>query len=177
MHALQHPYPSVLHANTRSYGGRQQWSARWDLQRCGCGAVAMTDLVLYLARYHGCDGPAEAALDPVPLAEYDRLCSRLQLKYLPMIPPAGILGPTLASGISLYCRIHKIPLTAFWGVRTKNFWTAMADMLDRDLPVVFSIGPPWGRISPLSGRGTNSTSIRRPLMGSTPPSVGSMPII
>ena len=67
MHALQHPYPSVLHANTRSYGGRQQWSARWDLRRCGCGAVAMTDLVLYLARYHGCDGPAEAAVDPVPL--------------------------------------------------------------------------------------------------------------
>ena len=140
MHALQHPYLSVLHANTRSYGGRQQWSARWDLRRCGCGAVAMTDLVLYLARYHGCDGPAEAALDPVPLADYDRLCSRLQLKYLPMIPPAGILGPTLAAGISLYCRIHKIPLTAFWGVRTKNFWTAMADMLDRDLPVIFSVG-------------------------------------
>lgn len=138
---LKNPYPAVQKEHTVSYGGNQNWSARRDLRSCGCGVIAMADLALYLARYHGCDGPAEAVLDPVPLEAYDKLCSRLQLRYLPMVPPLGINGLGLAAGISLYFRIHRIPLTAFWGVRTGNFWSAMADMLDRDLPVVFAIGP------------------------------------
>ena len=137
-HKLKHPYISVIKDGTCSYGGNQSWSARWDLRRCGCGAVAMTDLALYLARYHGWDGPVLP--DPAPQADYDRLCGSLQRKYLPMLPPVGINGLTLAVGISLYCRVHKIPLQAFWGVRVKNLWTAMADMLDRDLPVIFSVG-------------------------------------
>lgn len=138
MHGLKHPYISVKKDDTVSFGGRQQWSARRDLQTCGCGAVAMTDLVLYLSRYHGCEG-AELP-EPAPLAEYDRLCSALQRKYLPMVQPFGIIGPTLAAGISLYCKLHHIPLRAYWGVRVKHIWTAMADMLDRDLPVIFSVG-------------------------------------
>lgn len=143
-HKLKHPYISVVKDGVRSYGGRQQWSDRWDLRKCGCGAIAMTDLALYLVRHHGMDGPDLP--DPAPLADYDRLCSKLQLKYLPMVPPAGIIGPTLAAGISLYCRIHKIPLQAVWGVRVKNFWSAMADMLDRDLPVIISVGQNVPRI-------------------------------
>lgn len=146
MHSLRYPYPSVQKDAVCSYGGNQNWSGRWDMRKCGCGAVAMTDLALYLTRYHGCDGPGEATLDPIPLADYDRLCSSLQRKYLVMIPPSGINGLSLAAGIGLYFRIHRIPLGAFWGVRQKNFWSAMADMLDRDLPVVFSIGPNFPKI-------------------------------
>ena len=101
MHRLQHPYPAVAMGAAVSCGGNQNWSSRWDLRRCGCGAVAMTDLVLYLTRHHGWDGPAEAALDPVPLADYDRLCSSLQRKYLPMVPPVGVNGLALAAGVSL----------------------------------------------------------------------------
>ena len=137
-HRLKHPYISVVKDNVRSYGGSQNWSARWDLRRCGCGAVAMTDLILYLKRHHSCDGPDLP--DPVPLEDYDRLCSSLQLKYLPMLPPVGITGLSLAAGLDLYFRIHKIPLRAVWGVRSKKIRTAMADLLDRDLPVIFSVG-------------------------------------
>ena len=141
MHRLQHPYPAVAKGAAVSCGGNQNWSSRWDLRRCGCGAVAMTDLVLYLTRHHGWDGPAEAALDPVPLADYDRLCSSLQRKYLPMVPPVGVNGLALAAGVSLYCKFHQIPLRACWGVPTRNFWSVMAELLDRDLPVVFAVGP------------------------------------
>lgn len=141
MHGLKYPYPSVLRERTVSYGGNQNWSARRDLRLCGCGAVAMTDLVLYLTRYHGCAGPETAAEDPVPLETYDRLCSSLQRKYLPMVPPLGITGVNLAAGLGLYFQIHRIGLLPFWGVRSKNFWAAMADMLDRDLPVIFAVGP------------------------------------
>ena len=143
-HQLKHPYISVQNGAVRSYGGNQNWSVRWDLRRCGCGVIAMADLALYLKRYHGCDGPDLP--DPVPLEDYDRLCGSLQLKYLPMLPPVGINGLTLAAGLDLYFRIHKIPLRACWGVRARNFWTAMADMLDRDLPVIFSVGQNLPRI-------------------------------
>ena len=137
-HRLKHPYIRVVREGICSFGGSQNWSARWDLRQCGCGAIAMTDLALYLKRYHGCDGPELP--DPAPLADYDRLCGSLQLKYLPMLPPVGINGLSLAIGLDLYFRFHKIPLRAFWGVRAKNIWTTMADMLDRDLPVIFSVG-------------------------------------
>ncbi len=137
-HRLKHPYISVVNGAVRSFGGNQNWSGRWDLRQCGCGAVAMTDLALYLKRYHGCDGPDLP--DPVPLADYDKLCGSLQLKYLPMLPPVGINGISLAVGLNLYFRIHKIPLRAWWGVREKNIWSCMAQMLDRDLPVIFSVG-------------------------------------
>ena len=102
MHALKHPYPSVLREQTVSYGGNQNWSARRDLRLCGCGAVAMTDLVCYLTRYHGCQGPEIGQTDPIPLDVYDRLCSSLQRKYLPMIPPVGIAGFHLAAGLGLH---------------------------------------------------------------------------
>ena len=141
MHGLKHAYPIIQNQAQCSYGGNQRWLRRRDLQQCGCGVVAMADLALYLTRHHGFDGPEEAVQDPVPLEAYDRLCSRLQLRYLPMVPPLGITGVGLAAGIGLYFRMHGIPLQAFWGVRTKNLWSAMADMLDRDLPVIFAIGP------------------------------------
>ena len=137
-HKLKNPYISVVKGAVCSCGGSQNWSARWDIRRCGCGAVAMTDLALYLRRYHGCDGPDLP--DPVPLEDYDKLCTALQRKYLPMIPPVGINGLSLAMGLDLYFRIHRIPLRALWGVRAKNIWNAMAQMLDRDLPVIFSVG-------------------------------------
>lgn len=137
-HELKHPWPSVQRDQACSYGGSQTWSARWDLRKCGCGAVAMTDLTLYLTRHHGADGPDLP--DPAPLADYDALCGSLQRRYLPMVPPVGINGISLAIGISAYCKAHGIPLRASWGVKVKDFWTAMADMLDRDLPVIFAVG-------------------------------------
>ena len=140
-HALQHPYVSVIKDGQQSYGGNQTWLSRQDLQQCGCGAVAMTDFLCYVTRWHHYPPPEEYTADPIPLEDYNRMVSRLQLHYLPMVPPFGINGIALAAGLGLYCKVHQIPLTAFWGVRQKNFWNAMADLLDRDLPVVFAIGP------------------------------------
>ena len=54
MPQLLHPYPAVDWAAGGSFGGSQSRSSKWQIRKCGCGAVAMTDLLLYLARYHGC---------------------------------------------------------------------------------------------------------------------------
>ena len=141
VHELQHPYISVQKESLCSFGGNQAWLSRSDLRTCGCGAVAMADFLTYISRYHGFEPLPEASDTPIPLSQYDKLVSRLQLHYLPMVPPFGITGVGLAGGLGLYCKLHAIPLTPFWGVRRKNFWHAMAEMLDRDLPVIFAVGP------------------------------------
>ncbi len=138
-HTLQHPYISV--GPNGSYGGNQVALSRKGLQQCGCGAVAVADFLLYVTRYHDFEPLPEAEHDPIPLEDYDALVSRLQLRYLPMIPPFGITGISLAMGLSLYGQQNHLPLRVCWGVRKKNFWQLMAQMLDRDLPVIFSIGP------------------------------------
>lgn len=140
MHRLLHDYPAVERAGTRSYGGSQLWLSREDLRKCGCGAVAMTDLALYLTRHHGVTGHAEANRDPIALEDYDRLCSSLQQQYLTMIPPFGITGLTLAAGLNRWFRHRDVPLRASWGVRTCRLWQAVAQMLDQDLPVILAVG-------------------------------------
>lgn len=141
IHELKHPYPSVLYDGGPSYGGSQLRCSRWDLRKCGCGVIALLDLIVYLTRHHGCRGPEAADRDPIPAADYDRLADQLQRRYLPMLPPVGINGLTLAAGADLWFRFHHVPLHARWGVQGKRFWSAMEELLDRDLPVIFSIGP------------------------------------
>lgn len=138
-HSLKHPYISV--GPRGSYGGSQASLRRKGLRQCGCGAVAMTDFLLYVSKYHHLEALSTAQCDPISLSDYDALVSRLQLRYLPMVPPFGITGLSLAAGLSLYSRQHHLPLRACWGVRNRNFFSLMARMLDLDLPVIFSIGP------------------------------------
>ncbi len=113
---------------TRPYhAGNQGRSAKWRIRKCGCAAVAMTDLILYLT--------GRTAED------YDLLCRDLQLKYLPMVPPFGITGVTLAAGISLYAKQHALPISARWNFTGKDLLQKAAAMLEKDLPVILSIGP------------------------------------
>lgn len=138
-HSLKHPYISV--GLNGSYGGNQTTLNRKSLRQCGCGAVAMADFLLYVTKYHDFEPLPEAECDPIAPSDYDALVSRLQLRYLPMLPPFGITGISMAAGLSLYSQQHHLSLGARWGVQKKNFWQLMAQMLDRDLPVIFSIGP------------------------------------
>ena len=90
MIGLQHRYPSADWEPGGSYGGNQTRSAKPRIRRCGCGAIAMTDLLLYVTRHRGWHAPAlvqeAAACSTVPAAVYDRCCRRLQRTYLPMLP-------------------------------------------------------------------------------------------
>ena len=142
---LQHPYPAVDWAEEGSFGGSQSRSASWQIRKCGCGAVAMTDLAIYLTRHHGCEGSMlvqeAASLDPIPAELYDRCCCDLQRKYLPMVPPFGINGLTLTAGMNAYCGIHRLPPRFRWNTGKKNLWKIIGQALERDLPVVLAIGP------------------------------------
>ena len=145
MISLAHPYPAVDWGETASFGGSQTRSAKWQIRRCGCGAVAMTDLVLYLTRWHGCAAPelaAEAAAqDPIPAEVYDQCCCSLQQKYLPMVPPFGINGLSLTGGLALYARLHDLPFRVRWHTGKRDLFAAMEQMLRQDLPVILAIAP------------------------------------
>jgi len=143
--SLPHPYPAVDWAEGGSFGGSQTQSARRRIRTCGCGAVAMTDLLLYLHRHHGCAVPAAveeaAACHPIPAELYDRCCCTLQRQYLPMVPPFGINGLALTGGLEACFRLYHLPYHARWNTSGKDLWARLEQSLRRDLPVILSIGP------------------------------------
>ena len=145
MIGLQHRYPSVDWEPGGSFGGNQTRSAKPRIRRCGCGAIAMTDLLLYVTRHRGWHASAQvqeaAACSTVPADMYDRCCRRLQRAYLPMLPFLGITGLTLAHGLNTYCVLHRLPLRFRWNMKRYNLWQTVEEGLAQDLPVVLSIGP------------------------------------
>lgn len=145
MIGLKHAYPSVDWMPSGSFGGSQSRSARWRIRRCGCGAIAMTDLLLYVTRHRGWQAPKRvaeaAACSIVPADLYDRCCCALQRTYLPMLPPFGINGLVLAWGINAYCRLHRLPLRFRWNMKKSSLWQTIRQSLEHDLPVVVAIGP------------------------------------
>lgn len=145
MIGLKHEYPSVGLTSCGSFGGSQSHSARWRIRRCGCGAIAMTDLLLYVTKHHRWQAAKRiteaAACSTIPADLYDRCCRALQRAYLPMLPPFGINGLVLAWGINAYCRLYRLPLRFRWNMKKSNLWQTVRQSLEQDLPAVLAIGP------------------------------------
>lgn len=139
-HSLQNKYISVSKDGTVSYGGNQSWSENSIIRRCGCGVVSSLDLLLYLDKYH-CGGEKLAAgAWPLPFKEYDRLCTSLSRRYLPLLPPLGINGVSLALGLNGFFLKHNMPFRASWRVSCEKLMGRVEAMLDDDIPVILSIG-------------------------------------
>ena len=145
MLSIQHPYISVAVYGGASYGGGQQFSENAMIRRCGCGIVAATDLLLYLSRWHMTervplfDGlPLDA---PVPFPVYTGLLSKMNRRYLPMIPYAGINGVMLMLGVQRFFHDYKMPFTARWCFAQSRLWERIEAMLMEDLPVIMAVGP------------------------------------
>ena len=148
MTEIKNSYVCVLNGSEPSYGGSQMRSPDKSIARCGCGGVAALDLLLYLVRYHCADSVPElmsARQDGASLVlsneRYQRLLKQLIRKYLPVIPPFGMNGVTLAAGVNLFFHHHKMPYSARWGVSGKKLWHAAEEMLEADIPVIMAVGP------------------------------------
>lgn len=150
MRELKHPFICISRNGIRSYGGSQMWSESAAMKRCGCGAIGASDVIIYLAKYHGnCSGAglSEALLaDVIPENDYDAFSRKLSLRYMPLIPPFGMNGLTLAAGMELFFLRHKMPYTARWGVPFGRLWDSIDEMLREDIPVILSIGPNFPRV-------------------------------
>lgn len=139
---LKHPYIGVMTANGVSFGGDQRRSADPVVRRCGCGLVAVTDLLLYLSRYHpDCAIPSLAAPEGEALTQqrYDALTLRLR-RYFPLLYPTGIPGFLLAAGLNRLFRRWHLPYAARWGVPPAVLFETVEEMLRQDLPVILAVG-------------------------------------
>ena len=145
MQELKHPYPSVEKDGRPSYGGNQGWSGSGTVRRCGCGAVAATDLLLYLHRFHpGCRSDVFRKIPnngAVALKTYNSLVDRLRKRFFFVIPRFGMNGFMVSRGLNRYFRRNSIPLRAKWGIWRWGLWSSIEKMIYADLPVICSVGP------------------------------------
>lgn len=145
-YALLHPYISVRGIHGGTYGGSQMTQEAKTDRAVGCGVVAALDTILYLYHYHkDCfDIRLQMAFEaPGQIFEpkYNELFLYLRRRYLPLIPGHGINGVSLAIGMNLFFAFHKLPYFASWGVPYSLLWERIQNMLEQDIPVIFSVGP------------------------------------
>lgn len=144
-HKLEHPIPAIDNNGVLTYGGSQLLSDNSVIKKCGCGVVAAADLFIYAHRYcAGCscdmfDGHGRVL--PIPLAKYNEILKSLCRRFFPLTPPFGINGLGLICGINLYFKVHSWPLRAQWGVKYRELWQAIENMIDCDMPVIIAVGP------------------------------------
>ena len=145
MLSIQHPYISVAVHGGASYGGGQQFSENAMIRRCGCGIVAAIDLLLYLDRWHMTERVSffDSLLPeaPVPFPAYTGLLSKMNRRYLPMIPYAGINGLMLMLGVQRFFHDHHMPYTARWCFSQSELWKRIEAMMRTDIPVIMAVGP------------------------------------
>lgn len=143
-HSLTHDYPGVGSGRNPGYGGNQRWLRDENMQHCGCGVIAALDLVRYLHLYRPgfrspfFTGTEDDAVLPRPV--YDLCAQRMRRSFVPILPPIGTNGLSLAAGLNRYFRRYRLPMTARWGVPAGELWQQIGTMLDSDLPVILSVG-------------------------------------
>lgn len=143
---LKNPYICVSDGGLLSYGGNQMRSENKTERTVGCGVIAALDLLLYLARYHldnadlGLHLPLPSS-GPIPQANYQLFVHALRKRFVPLIPGHGINGLTLALGLNGFFFKNHFPFYTYWGVPYAKLWTTIREMLEADIPVVFSVGP------------------------------------
>ena len=149
MTELQHSYPTVENGAGLCYGGCQSQMSQKALRRCGCGLVCALDLLVYLHRWHrGCTVPffQDFSVDPIDGAAYEQAITRLRRRWLPIVYPLGTSGLALAWGFNRFFRKFGLPLRAKWAVKWEKLYSAIEEMLQRDIPVVLAVGQNFPRI-------------------------------
>ncbi len=154
-----------------SYGGDQAWLSSPQERAAGCGLIAAADILRYLRdREKTGTGPAGAddlkCGDPlagagntsqtggfaagevelsqtgdfVAKADYLSQIGELALDF-PVRNRLGITGFGLAFRMNRIFRREKLPYRAKWSIGKKRLEKRLREMLEEDIPVLFSIGP------------------------------------
>ena len=150
---LKHPLCAVAYPDGLSFGGSQMHSSDNTMVKCGCGIVAVQEVLLYLIRYHGCPGKdlfGEMAFKAVVSSEeYHKVLDHIRARYLHLIPSFGINGISLVTGMNAAFRRYGFPYRGQWKIASRSFYPSMEEMLLNDIPVIISVGPNfpavWGK--------------------------------
>lgn len=142
---LRNPYICINDNGKISFGGNQGWFSDKKLSRFGCGLVGIGDVILYLARTGRMNRmAANLSLSSQKICnkeEYLRYLEEIQKKYFYVsYLIRGKTGFGLAIGFNLLSIRHKSPYRAVWGVPSGKIHAAVLKSLERDIPVLFSVG-------------------------------------
>ena len=150
---LKHPLCAVEYPWGISFGGSQMHTDDPVMTKCGCGIVAVQEVLIYISRYHDCPGQAlfgkMIERTVISQTEYNRYLDRLRSKYIHLIPSFGVNGISLVAGMNSVFRRYGYPYKGQWKIASKSFYPCMEEMLDLDIPVIISVGPNfpavWGK--------------------------------
>lgn len=144
LHELKHPLCAVEYRNGISFGGSQMQSPNRLMSGYGCGIVAAQEVLMYLSRHHSCPGKdffGEMIFDStVSAADYNTSLELLR-RYFTIIPPFGISGIALTFGLNSFFRRYGFPYRSSWKISSGSFYPSLSEMLDKDIPVIISVGP------------------------------------
>lgn len=146
---LQQEYIAVKTENENSYGGNQNWYEKGLLSDYGCGLVALGDILLYMTKTERISFPSAKRLcgeGNVKKQEYLSYIKKLGRFLWWMFPlTKGVPGPLLAVWFNWICFWNKSPYKATWSVPSAKIHKAISVMLEKDIPVLFSVGAnfPW----------------------------------
>lgn len=147
---LKNPYIQVKDGKRTSFGGNQSWLGSRRLSGYGCGLIAAGDILLYLTGTGRMNETPEnaqlCAAAPCDKSRYLAYLGELERKYFYVsYLIRGITGFGLAIGFNRYAAKHKSALRASWGVPAGKIYDAVKKSLERDIPVLFSVGAnfPW----------------------------------
>ncbi|MFA5453107.1 MAG: hypothetical protein WC248_06005, partial [Candidatus Methanomethylophilaceae archaeon] len=135
-----------------SYGGSQGWYSSTEapgkhIYWRGCGVIALCDLLLYKAIQNP-DYITEATeiayvnqkIEKAQYLDYiDWMCS--QYSGYPVL--MGLTGPAIVSTLNLYAGEYGRDYRATWKISLSydGMLKKIEEMLNKDIPVIFSIGP------------------------------------
>lgn len=136
---LKRDYVSVGDKVIQSFGGNQEWFEDERMKKFGCGLIGVADILWYM-NFTKAEGMTMSQ------EEYFLMTTGLRKKYFHLIPALGITGWGIARGMNRYFRKHKSSMRAHWGVKTKHLQTEIVSMLEKDIPVLLSVGPNWPKL-------------------------------
>ena len=138
MKRLKNPYLQVELPAGKSFGGNQGWMPYQFLKKSACGVIGAADVILHLKGRH-----------QMSEKEYIAFTKNLWKKYLPVIPGIGMNSITLMIGMNRYFAKEQMPYRAVWNIRGKKMLSLIDQMLSKDIPIIFSVGPNfpkfWGK--------------------------------
>lgn len=147
---LRNQYIQVDDNQSISFGGNQAWFSEKKLSDYGCGLVAMGDILLYLTK----TGRINKTAAELVLRRGEIYDKETYLKYLRILEKKyfyvsrlirGITGFGLVIGFNRFSAGQKSALRASWGVPVSRIGDAVRKSLEKDIPVLFSVGAnfPW----------------------------------
>ncbi len=149
---LKHDYISVITpGQAPSFGGSQMWYGRIRkelkfreklerdnrIRSYGCGLVAASDILLYLEN----EKDSTPAKNRLGMEDYSKRLLELEKKYFKIYHVLGITGTRIARKLNSVFKHENLPYTAKWGTGEKDFLDCIEEMIDNNIPILFSVGP------------------------------------